>query len=153
MAQLPAMLPLIMGTIGTVGQVVTNIGSSLRNARAAEQEGKAEMALARTEEAQSRRRSAMIIGKQTAQAAAAGLDTTMGTPLEIALDSAEQAELEALNIRYQGKLSKYGRQQQAAGYRAQIPGAIFKGAAQQGEIFASPGNQSMLSDWWKRIIT
>lgn len=145
-----AQLGLILGAIGTIGQVVTGIASASRNARAATEEGKAEMAQARTAEEQSRRRSAMIMGKQQAQAAAAGLDTTTGTPLDIALDSAQQAELEALNIRYQGKLAKYGKDQQAAGYRAQIPGYIFGGAANLGAQFAQPGNQSMLSQWFKR---
>ena len=146
-------LPLIMGVIGTVGSTAIQFGAGMRNARAAEAEGKAEQAQARTEEAQSRRRSAMVMGKQRAIAAASGVDTTTGTPLEVALDSAEQAELEALNIRYTGKMRRYGREQEAAGYRGQAVGSIFEGGARLGTLGAQPGNQSMLSEWWKRIRT
>ena len=61
------------------------------------------------EEAQTRRRTALIAGKQQAIMAAAGLDTTTGMPLVQDVDLSKQAEIEALNVRRTGRVNQQSR--------------------------------------------
>jgi hypothetical protein len=67
-----------------------------------EQEAQSASEAAAFAEAQSRRRSRLLQGKQFAMLAAAGIDPTEGSPLLAEMDTVRQGELEALNIRTQG---------------------------------------------------
>ena len=145
MAQIVPFIPMMIAMVGQVVQGVASHNSGDSNASASSAEGKMHMEQAKIEEEQSRRRSAMIMGKTQAVAAAAGLDTTFGSPLDIALDQAQQAELEALNIRYMGKMRKYAANQQAAAYQAQGQGGMFAGLLGAGGSFMKGGGGSMLS--------
>lgn len=96
------------------------------------------------EEKQHRRRIALLRGKQQAAFAAAGFDTTSGTPLLEEIDLVQQGELEALNIRRAGKISANISQFEAnvAGWRGRnaeraIPLQIASGALQAGSGVAS----------------
>lgn len=63
------------------------------------------------EEAQ-RRQAAMVMGKQAAATAQSGVDLSSGSALDLYKQSATNAELDALNIRYGAQLQAQGFQQQ-----------------------------------------
>ena len=88
---------------------------------------KAQLQEARQAEAADRDRSRRIIAQQRAEFAAAGWDVDTGTPLEAALNSAYDAEYNALQIRKQGLLDRNYSLNAARQARGQIPGIIFSG--------------------------
>jgi hypothetical protein len=104
----------------TISLIVTAIGvgfsayaaseqaaSQRRTARAEqslrEQEAESIRQAAAYDERQFRRRAALLLGRQHAMFAEAGLDPTSGSPMLLEIDSVRQAEMEALNIRGQGE--------------------------------------------------
>jgi hypothetical protein len=66
------------------------------------------------EERQFRRRVSFLMGKQDAELAALGLDPTSGSPLLLSLDTARQAELEALNVRRAGAQASSAKEFEAS---------------------------------------
>lgn len=92
-----------------------------------EEERRAAIEQAAFDEKQNRRKNALLMAKQEAIFAASGYDTTEGTPLFTSIDSAKQAELDALNIRGAG-----GRQ--AAGLKFESNIARFRSQAAEGAI-------------------
>lgn len=98
------------------------------------------------EERQYRRRIDILLGKQAAIGAAAGLDITSGSPLLMELANVRQKEMEAQNIRRTGAVNASAQEFEArlARYRARQFGqqgtyAIAGGAAKAGG--------SILSGW------
>lgn len=59
-----------------------------------------------------RRQAAIAMGRQTAATAQSGVDLTSGSALDLYQQSATNAELDALNIRYGAQLQAQGLQQQ-----------------------------------------
>jgi hypothetical protein len=83
------------------------------NADIARQKAKiAEQQAGVNEDAQ-RRRASMVLGQQRAAAAESGSDLSSGTNADLAAQSATNAELDALNIRYQGKIGALSDTEQA----------------------------------------
>lgn len=76
--------------------------------KAREQEAESARQSAQFEEHQFRRRLSILTGKQDAIVAATGLDPSSGTLFLMALDTAKQGEMEALNIRRTGAISAAG---------------------------------------------
>jgi hypothetical protein len=74
------------------------------------------------EETQHRRKIALLMGKEEAILAAAGVATTSGTPLIQEIDLARQGELEALSIRRGGQIQAGGASFEAgiAKYRRDV---------------------------------
>jgi len=103
------------------------VGQNVASADQANTLANAALATARQEEFVDRRRSTALIAKQKAAGAAAGLDISSGTPNELLLDSAYNAELNALNIRKQGRFNADYYKTQARRSKAQIPGLLFGG--------------------------
>jgi hypothetical protein len=66
------------------------------------------------EERQFRRRVSFLMGKQEAELAALGLDISSGSPLQLQIDTARQAELEALNVRRSGAQAASAREFEAS---------------------------------------
>jgi hypothetical protein len=112
--------------VGTVLSTVSGIFQASASASQDKELAKQRMAQARADEFASRRESDKLIAKQQAGAAAAGLEQS-GTPLELQLDSAFNAELNALNIRKQGEYDAAFYKTRARRTKAQIPGLIFGG--------------------------
>jgi hypothetical protein len=113
--------------VGTVLSTVSGIFQASSQASQDKELAKQRMAQARADEFASRRESDKLLAKQQAGAAAAGLEQS-GTPLELQLDSAFNAELNALNIRKQGEYDAAFYKTRARRTKAQIPGLIFQGA-------------------------
>lgn len=83
------------------------------NAKLAERDAEARRRQASMDEELSRSRSSAIMSRQRAVMAAAGVDTSSGTPLAIAEQSAEDAEMDALAIRYGGAIGAQRFQEEA----------------------------------------
>lgn len=149
MAFLPALAAIAsiagvgISTLSAAQQAKAQAGAMKAQAEAAEIESTSIQQQAAEEERQSRRRSALAIGKQTAISAASGVDISMGSPLFMELDSIREAEMDALNIRHSGVLgtsakafeSKLARFQ-GRRYRQSIPGIYAGGALQVGSILS-----------------
>jgi hypothetical protein len=131
-----AALPAILSIAGTIFSTVSSIAQASSQASQDRELARQRMAQARADEFASRRESDKLIAKQQAGAAAAGLEQS-GTPLELQLDSAFNAELNALNIRKQGEYDAAFYKTRARRTKAQIPGLIFKGATE----LAGPGKK------------
>lgn len=140
--------PMLLQVVGQAGSMVAGSQASEANIRAARAEADQAIFNAGIEEKASRRRATQILAKQRAIGAASGLDTSSGSPLEIMLDSARQAEEEALTIRMGGvmkaNVAKY------KGYLAGQSGTanMFGGLAGIGATLAS--NKSILGDLWTK---
>ena len=127
---------------GTVGSTLSQIQQARGQASALRSEAKSIKYQSQFEERQARRQSRMLIGKQIATGAASGVDIATGSPLFMELDSVREAELEALNIRNQGRNAAASRKFGARMATRQIPGMILGGAA-------NLARDSILSQWVK----
>jgi len=134
-------IPLALSFAGTIGQVIGGIGQARQQERDTKAEAASIAAQTAIEQRQERDKTRRILGKQQAIAAASGLDPSSGTPLEIALDSAFQGEMNALNIGYSGALRRTSKLREAKYARQSIPGIIFGGLT---------GGGSILGDWWSK---
>jgi len=150
---------LVLGGIGTVGEVFAERGAAESEAQA--QETRARLAdieagsiedVARADEERDRRRAARILGRQVATAGAAGIDITSGSALLLELDSAKEAELSALTIRQRGAVGALGKRQEALFARRQAGitrgrkgAAIAKGVFRGGSLLAQFAGPSFFS--------
>ncbi|MCI0563273.1 MAG: hypothetical protein MN733_32755 [Nitrososphaera sp.] len=100
---------------------------------------------AAAEEQASRRQARLLIGKQRAVTAAAGIDVSRGSPILQEIDFIQQAELEALGIRRAGALASTQREFEASisqlrgrAARATVPfsvaGGVLSGASSLANI-------------------
>lgn len=136
-----------MIVLGSVGTMLSGISQANAQAKGAKSEAKSIVEQAAFQEQQSRRQSALAIGKQVATGAASGVDITSGSPLFMELDSIRQAELDALNIRHQGALGAASKKFEARMAKARIPGIIMGGIAGAGGGLTAGGSNSVLSQW------
>lgn len=143
-------LPAALMFGANIGSMLSQIQQARAQAKGANAEAKAIQQQSAFEEQQSRRRSRMAIGQQVATSAASGVDITSGSPLFAELDSVRQAELEALNIRQQGKYGVAGKRFEARMATSRIPGIIMGGVAQTGSLLSAGGSNSVLSQWMSR---
>lgn len=128
-----------LSAVGTGGQILSGIRQAEAQSLFARREAQSIRQAAEFEERQFRRRASLLMGKQTAIAAASGLDITSGSPLLMELDSIREAELEALNIRRTGRMGESAKLFEARLARRSIPFTIVGGATRFGS--------SLLGSW------
>lgn len=133
-------------TVSAVSQAQASSNAAKAEAAAREAEAASAREAAEYEETQFRRRAALLMGKNRAVAGATGLDISSGSPLLSELDTIEQTELEALNIRRTGEVSAQGREfearlarQRGRYARSTIGPTVVGGVAQAGS--------SVLGSW------
>lgn len=114
----PVTAMLAIGTatkaVGSIVQGNAASAASKANAKIADQNATIVGQQASAREDQQRRRSAMELGRQAAAFAQSGVDPTSGSAMRVAADSAAQAELDALNLRYEGQMQAFGYTREAA---------------------------------------
>jgi hypothetical protein len=115
---------------------------------------------AKFEERQARRRLMLVRGENQAAFAAAGFETTSGTPLVQDIDLVTQGELDALNIRRAGEMSATTSiyESNVAGFRAQaaersIPLSIAGGVLSAGSGAVSAYQQTNYYQARKKTLT
>ncbi len=103
----------IISTIGQIKSANASADAAEYNANLAKMEASAE-------EARRRRESGKVMGKMRAGRAKSGV-TTEGTPLMVLAESAEMAELDALNARWSGETQSDLYRRKASATRSAIP--------------------------------
>ena len=133
----------VVGTAVTTYAAVQGAEAQASAARAEkkfrERAAQSERDAAAFEEAQFRNRVRHVLGQQQAIGAAAGIETTTGSPLLNELDAVRQGELQALSIRQSGATRAYSQDFAAAEAdfmaryaQGRVPGIIAGGVAQAG---------------------
>ena len=125
----PATMSLVMAGVsalssvasGFVGMQQANAEAATANANAALSERRANDALERAseEESRQRREAGQLFGEQMARMAANGLDLSVGSPLKALGDTKVLEEEDAGRILESGRREAHGYQIEAANYRAQ----------------------------------
>ena len=141
----------LVSTVATVGGVIYqgraaqaaatyNARVAEMNAKIAEKAAQDELERGAREEQRKRQEVAAISAQQRANMAAAGLDITYGTPLEMLVDTAYAGEMDALTIRTNANRAAYNREVEAANLRAQGQLYEFEGrSARTGSMLSSVG--------------
>lgn len=135
-----------LGDVLTVGSLLFGaMGTSQdydAGASAADYNAAADRMEANSEEERIRRESARRIAQQRSGISKSGV-TMEGTPLLALAESAELAELDALNVRYTGEVSAGLYEKRAASTRkakgAAVGASLLKGASTVGRGFATKG--------------
>lgn len=110
------------------------------NAKIADKAAQDELERGARDEQRKRIEVAAIAGQQKAGMAAAGLDITYGTPLEMLVDTAYAGEMDALTIRTNANRAAYNREVQATNLRAQGQMYEFEGkSARSGSMLSAIG--------------
>lgn len=122
-----------MQAIGSIAQGNAANAAAQANARSLDLQAEAESRAAGAREEQQRRSNRQFLGTQRAALAQAGIGVD-GSAYDIARQSAISAELDALNIRYEGQLRSKGLRDQATvtrfeGRQARTAGFLGAGAA------------------------
>lgn len=122
-----------MSAIGSIAQGNAANAAAQANASALNKQSEAELRAAGAREEQQRRANRQFLGTQRAALAQAGIGVD-GSAYDIARQSAVNAELDALNIRYEGQLRAKGLRDQATitrfeGKQARTAGYLGAGAA------------------------
>jgi hypothetical protein len=97
---------------------------------------------AQVAERQERRRAHLILSSQQAAFGASGLDPNAGSPLLVMADSARQAELDALNIRWSGKLASGSADAESALRRFEAGSESRAGYLRAGSSLLSGGSSA-----------
>jgi hypothetical protein len=92
----------VVGALGAIGSVVSGVVGAGQQAKGYEEQAKAQQYQTNVAVNAERRNNAKVLAKQEAMGAASGLDTSQGSPLELALDTAYTGELNALMMKQQG---------------------------------------------------
>ena len=103
----------ILSGAATAGAGAAQADSLRAEADLREQEAGRIRQLGLVQENQVRRRNRILLEQQRVDFVAAGLDPTFGTPLDVAFQSAEQGELDALAIRTDTNLRAEAREAEA----------------------------------------
>ena len=140
----------ILVGVAAVAAAAGAVVSGIQQAEAAEFQSeiaKQEAELARRtgliEEAESRRRAARLASAQRAAAGASGLVLEEGSPLEILAQTAEDAEFEALNIRFNSEVARTQARNRAKASQFEAKQALTAGAIGGGTALLTGGTKAL----------
>lgn len=131
-----------LGAIGSIQQGFASRQQAEYNAQVAEQNAAAARAQAALDESTSRKKSSMVLGAIRARAAANTGDVS-GSALDVLADSASEAELEALTLRYQGEVKARQMESEAAIERRRGKNAILEGFVGAGTRLLTAGGYAL----------
>ena len=120
-----------VAAVAAVSQAQSARSAAKHNAAIAERNALLSRRQAAMNEAAQRKDAYRAMGRIRAGYSAAGV-TLEGTPLDVLEDSAAEAELDALNIRYKGELSAIGYQGEAGLQRMRAKSALSTGVFNAG---------------------
>lgn len=89
-----------------------------RNAQISQMQGEEAVKAGALEEGDYRKQIRKLMATQKAGYAAAGVDVNVGTPVDVMADTAQQGEVDALTIRRNAALKKWGFENEANNYIA-----------------------------------
>lgn len=131
-----------LGAIGSIQQGFASKQQAEYNAGVAEQNATAARQQAALDESTSRKKSAMLLGTIRARAAANTGDIG-GSALDVLSDSAAEAELEALTLRYRGEVRARQMESEAAIERRRGQSAVLEGFVGAGTRLLTAGGYAM----------
>jgi hypothetical protein len=150
--------PVVMA-VAAVASAVISAASAMQQGKAARQQAEYQAALAENnaiasrqqagfDEKQHREKARLALSSQRARAAKSGV-LSEGSPLFFNIDTGEQAEIGALNIRRQGEM-------RAQGFQSEAALGLFKGKVAQQQGYMSAGKSlldgvSKVSGSWGSI--
>jgi hypothetical protein len=135
-------LATVVSSGASIVQGVQASNAAKANARAYEADAVAAQQAAALAEQQSRRESERLLSTQRARYAAAGV-TLEGSPLLVQVDSAKQAELEALTIRYGGNVEATANRNKAAFQRSNASAYRAAGLINAGQTLLAGANDGV----------
>lgn len=138
MAQALPFIQMGMQAFGSLSASNAKVAAGNQNAAMADDAAAATLAQAGQQELAQRRRAAVDLGRQRAAGAQSGFDMTSGTLADLYQQSAMNAELDALNIRYEGV-------QKAAGFTTQGNIDRLNAARTKGMAALTAGSQALSS--------
>jgi hypothetical protein len=106
---------------------VSQVQAAKANARAAGAEAESIDVQTKIAQDQERYKNRDLLSRQLAVSGASGVETTSGSPLSLALESAYQGEMNVLNIGYTGQQRSAAKRYEKSVYQAQVPGIITGG--------------------------
>lgn len=127
-----------IGALGSIQQGFAQQQQAEYNAGVAEANATAARQQAALDESTSRRRSSLVLGTIRARAAANSGDVG-GSALDVLSQSAGEAELEALTLRYAGEVRARQSESEAALYRTRGRSAVIGGFVGAGEALLRAG--------------
>lgn len=136
-----AWVPVVMGVVSAVGavsQAASARSAANYNAQVAERNATVARQQAAVNEQAQRRDAYRALGRMRAGYGAAGV-ATEGTPLDVLENSAAEAELDALNIRYKGQLASMGYGEEANLQRSRGKSAMTAGVFKAGTALLGAG--------------
>lgn len=131
-----------LGALGSIQQGFAARQQAEYNAAVAEQNAAAARAQAALDESTSRKKSGLVLGSIRARAAANTGDVG-GSALDVLADSASEAELEALTLRYQGEVKARQMESEAALERRRGKSAVLEGIVGAGTRLLTAGGYAM----------
>lgn len=130
----------VISAVGAISQAVSARNAAKYNAAVAERNAVISRQQAAANEAAQRRDAFRAMGRIRAGYGAAGV-ATEGTPLDVLEDSAAEAELDALNIRYKGEIAAMGYESEAQLQKTRAKSALVTGVFNAGSALLSGGAQ------------
>lgn len=126
----------VVSAVGAVAQAQSAKSAANYNAQIADRNALVTRQQAESNEAAQRRNTYRAMGRIRAGYAGAGV-TPEGSPLEVLEDSAAEAELDALNIRYRGEIGATGYEDEGKLQRSRASSAMATGALNAGSALLS----------------
>jgi hypothetical protein len=131
-----------LGAIGSIQQGFAAKQQAEYNAAVSEQNAAAARAQAALDESTSRKKSDMVLGQIRARAAANTGDVG-GSALDVLADSAAEAELEALTLRYAGEVKARQQESEARLQKKRGASALIEGFIGAGTKLLTAGSYGM----------
>jgi hypothetical protein len=126
---------------GTASQTIAGVRASNNASDLYKAEAQSELAAGEYNANLSRQQSKRVMGKARAVIGASGVDPGSGSPIDIMLESAKQAELEALTIQYQSK---------TRANQSRMRGQIAKAGAGNALAEGLVRGTTYFSDWYNK---
>lgn len=133
--------------LGSAGKIISGISSSSAVSRQAKSAVNQIMANSRIGVMQTQRQARQVEGKQRAVTAGAGL-VPDGTPLEVMMDSANQAQLQIELIKRNALIEAENVKQRAAYARANALSAVTTGFGELGVLAMK--NETLINELWRK---
>jgi hypothetical protein len=118
------------------------------NAKVAERDAEQARISADYEEKRHRENAMRLMGSQRAQYGASGVDMSDGSPVDVNADTAIQTELDALAIRYGGKVKSNAYMDDAALSRMGAKNAMTKGVMGAGSSILTGYGTGVDNGYW-----
>ena len=134
-------MPFVMAGMAAVTAAI-NIKQSSDASTAAKEQGKILQAQGVARGVQIERQGDRLISSQIAASGAGGGIPTMGSDLELQLETARETRMRYLDEVYAAQLGKWGKNQEARNHQQDIWGAGFKGVSSMIGAYASFGGLS-----------